>query len=76
MSMGTELKEWESSGGEQPTYSFAWNLYHFVVNFTLSIYLCSWLCTMCIPGAHGRQKKVSDPLELELEISGGLLCRC
>lgn len=26
-----------------------------------------YLCTMCVPGVHGGQRKASDPLELELE---------
>lgn len=27
-------------------------------------------CTMCVPGAGGGQKRVLDPLELELQVVG------
>jgi hypothetical protein len=30
------------------------------------VYVC--LCTMCVPGAHGGQKRAPDPLDLELEM--------
>jgi hypothetical protein len=29
------------------------------------LHIC--LCTVCVPGAHGSQRRVSDPLELELQ---------
>lgn len=32
------------------------------------LYLCVCICTICGPGAWGRQKKVSHPLELELQM--------
>jgi hypothetical protein len=33
------------------------------------------LCTMCLPGIHGGQKRVSDPLELGLHTDGCKLPR-
>lgn len=33
----------------------------------MSVYLHVCIDTMCMPGAHGGQKKASNPLELELE---------
>lgn len=35
------------------------------VFFCLNVYLC----TVCVPGAHAGQKKVSDPLRLDLQMA-------
>lgn len=33
----------------------------------MSVCLQVHMCTMCVPGAQGNQKRVSDPTELELQ---------
>ena len=33
------------------------------------LFACMYVYTMCMPGAHTGQKRVSDPLELELQMS-------
>lgn len=38
-------------------------------------YVCVYIYTMCMPGAHGSQKRVLAPLELELD-GCELLCPC
>lgn len=30
-------------------------------------FACMFICTTCVPGAHGGRKKASDPLEMELQ---------
>lgn len=45
---------------------------HFLENLLFYVYQCclhACLCTMCVPGAARGQKKVSEPLQLELEVA-------
>lgn len=38
----------------------------------MGVSACVCLCTICLPGSHGGQKRASDPLRLELQ--GALSC--
>lgn len=38
-----------------------------VLLYMYEYFACIYLCTVCIPGAHGDKKKAYHPLELQLE---------
>ena len=40
---------------------------HKYVCVCVCVCVCVYLCTECVPGAHGGQKHVLDPPELELQ---------
>jgi hypothetical protein len=44
--------------------SFLKDLFVFCV---YGYFVCTYVCTMCMPGVCGDQRKRSDPLELELK---------